>query len=293
MKQSFMHRTIVCSIFFLINIGISSFGLSKEKLFIPKNAKEGMPLFVALHGCLATADDSESTTRMSEFGEKNGFFVFYPEPELEFKDSKGCFNFYSEESQRPGGGDAAMIVQKIQNLVKNYNLDPQRVYVVGMSGGASLISVLLSCYPNVFAGGAIHSGMSYGLAQNWQESLFIAQFGPIPHREPNRVCNPTDFHGKLFLAQGSRDQVMNPRHFSQLKKDFIPQAKVTSRSIAGSTSQYGYKLHSFYENNQLRGKGLFVIGMNHEWSGSGPISVIGPKGPDVSKMIVDYFLNEP
>lgn len=280
------------SLILVLISNVQSLAHATEKLFIPTHPQPHAPLFVALHGCLSKAEDSEKSTRMSEFGEKLGFYVLYPEPALG-EDSRGCFDFYSDASQQPGGGDAAVLVAKIESLLKTYDIDPNKIYVLGMSGGASLVSVLTSCYPQVFRGAAIHSGMGYGLASTWQESLLVAQTGPIPFRQRNTACSPSSYKGKLFLIQGSRDQVMNPRHFSALEDDYFSETQATSKVVLPLINRYGYIYESFYQNKQIVGHGVFVLGMNHEWSGSDPINPIGPRGPDVSSMIVDYFLNTP
>jgi poly(hydroxyalkanoate) depolymerase family esterase len=264
--------------------------MATEKLFIPSGPKPRTALFVALHGCLSHAEDSEQITRMSEFAEKHGFYVWYPEPSMG-EDSRGCFNFYTTDSQRPGSGDGAQIVAQIEKLLKLYDIDKEKVFVIGMSGGASLVSLLTSCYPDVIKGAAIHSGMGYGLASDWQESLFIAQTGPLAFRERNTACTPSNYKGKLMLIHGSRDQIMNPRHYYALQNDYLAGITPTSNFVSPTLNRYGYIHESFYQGATLRGQGIYVIGMNHDWSGSSPNIPLTPIGPDVSAMIVDYFLD--
>lgn len=259
------------------------------KLFVPSHPQPKAPLFVSLHGCLSDANDAEQSTRMSEYGEQYGFYVYYPEPILG-ADSKGCFDFYTDESQKRGGGDAAAVVAQIQTLLNSYDIDKEKIFVVGMSGGASLVSVLTSCYPDVIKGAAIHSGMGYGLASTWQESLLVAQTGPLPLRQRNTSCRPQDYNGKMFLIHGSADQVMNPRHFSALEEDYFSNTKTTSSFTDSQSNIYGYYTYNYYRNHQLKGKSVYVMGMNHEWSGSEPLLPFSSKGPNVSEMIVHYFL---
>ncbi len=290
MKKNIILRTM--SLLVILLALTPSIASATEKLFIPSRPQVHAPLFVALHGCLSHAEDSEKATRMSEFGEKYGFYVLYPEPSLG-EDSKGCFDFYTDASQQPGGGDGAVLVARIQELLRTYDIDANKIYVLGMSGGASLVSVLTSCYPTVFRGAAIHSGMGYGLASTWQESLMIAQTGPIPLHQRNTACSPSNYSGKMFLIQGTRDQVMNPRHFFGLKKDYFANTQTNSKFIGPELNRYGYIHQTFYQDNVLRGHGVLVLGLNHEWSGADPLNSIGPRGPDVSTMIVNYFLENP
>ncbi|MGZ3796798.1 MAG: extracellular catalytic domain type 1 short-chain-length polyhydroxyalkanoate depolymerase [Pseudobdellovibrionaceae bacterium] len=287
MKNSIIFKTLSLISFMLGSFQIRS--LATEKLFIPSHAQPQAPLVVALHGCLRKVEDVEKITRMSELGEKYGFYVLYPEPSL--STSKGCFNFYSEESQKPGGGDAALVVKRVQDLLNTYDIDRTKVYVLGMSGGASLVSVLTSCYPTVFNGAAIHSGMGYGLASTWQESLFIAKNGPSIWHQRNTACTPSNYQGKMFLIHGSHDQVMNPLHFSLLKEDYFSGTESTTEEIPPKLGYYGYTHQTFYQNNKIKGHGILVQGMNHEWSGTNTINPMAPLGPDASSLIIDFFLN--
>lgn len=260
------------------------------KLFIPSNPKPSAALFVVLHGCLSTAEASEKNTRMSEFGEKLGFYVFYPEPYLGEKDSKGCFEFYTTESQKVGGGDAAKVMDAVNDILSKYDIDSKKVFVMGMSGGASLVSVLTSCYPDQIQGAAIHSGMGYGLASTWQESLLVAETGPLPIKPRNTACDIKSYKGKIMLIQGSRDMVMSPRHYDALVSDYLSNTEKKTNLVLGKPGYYSYLHQRFYNQGELQGQGIYVLGMNHEWSGYKSINPIGPLGPDVSKMIVDYFL---
>lgn len=279
------------SLAFLAITTISSIGFTKEKLFIPSKPKPQAPLFVGLHGCLSDSSVSENSTRLSEFGEKNGFYVLYPEPELGDQ-SKGCFNFYTKQAQARGAGDAAAIVTRIKDLIKTYDINPEKVFVIGMSGGASLVSVLASCYPDVIHGAAIHSGMGYGLADNVEQALWVAQTGPNPLHERNTSCNPANFKGKLFLVHGSMDPIMNSRHFSQLEKDFLLDTKKVSSDVAPTLTRFGYSRSRYYRGDVLAAHSLWVYGMGHDWSGTKPTNPLSPWGPDVSPMIVEYFLGE-
>jgi poly(hydroxyalkanoate) depolymerase family esterase len=274
----------------LFNLLLVENVVAVPKLFIPKNPKANTALFVVLHGCLSTSEDSEQNTRMSEFGENNGFYVYYPEPYLGEEESKGCFEFYTKDSQKVGGGDAAKIIERINDIVSKYDIDRKKIFVMGMSGGASLVSVLASCYPNQISGAVIHSGMGYGLASDWKQSLLVAQTGPLPTKGRNTSCNFRDYKGKVVLIQGSRDMVMNPAHYSALKNDFLSGTESTTDIIPSRRGRYGYLHEKFFSNGEIVGQGIFVLGMNHEWSGYKSQNPVGPIGPDVSQMIVEYFL---
>ena len=47
----------------------------------------------------------------------------------------------------------------------------RRVFITGLSAGGAMTSVMLACYPEVFAGGAIIAGLPYGAATNVQQAF--------------------------------------------------------------------------------------------------------------------------
>ncbi len=266
---------------------------SKEKLFIPAHPQERAPLLVAIHGCLNSADGMDEETHFSELAESKGVYVYYPEPYQGEENSKGCFEFYTPESQNVGGGDAAALVSKVQSLIKKYNLDESKVFAVGMSAGSSLIPVLINCYPDVFKGVAMHSGMGYGLVSTWQESLLIAKFGPNPFHQRNTTCSPTQYNGKIFLIQGSKDPVMNKKHYKLLKKDYLSDTAFTSQKYPETDQVLGYERSFYSKNGTIMGQTLYVKGMGHDWSGNKLMNpFINKVGPEVSPMIIDFFFNK-
>lgn len=285
-KYNSFKKLFLASITFGIIFAVQTI-FSAEKFFIPSNPQPRAPLFVVIHGCLSNADDMEQISRFSEFGETNGFYVFYPEPTL--TDAKGCYEFYTQDSQKPGMGEANVIVNKVQDYLQQYDIDPNKVFIAGMSAGASIIPTLISCYPTVFHGAALHSGMAYGVSSTWQESIWVAQAGPMKTKPRNNFCNIGDYKGKVFLIQGTEDKIMNPKNFALLKKDYLTGLDITSEKVSATDSVYGYKRSYYSRNNEVVGQALKVYGMGHDWSGSKPQCSLSLYGPDVTPMIIDFF----
>lgn len=272
-----------------LSLSTASIAQAKEAFFVPSKPQPKAPLFVVLHGCLSDAQDIEKTTRFSEFAEAQGFYVFYPEPQLE--DSKGCFEFYTEQAQKPGGGDAHVIVNKVQQYMKDHDIDPSKVFVTGMSAGSSLVPNLINCYPDVFRGAVLHSGMAYGVASTWQESIWVAQMGPNKYKERNNFCNSSDYKGKVFIVHGTNDKIMNSKNFSVVKNDYLKGLKSKTTKVLPVKNTYGYTRKYYYHQNEVMGQTVIVNGMGHDWSGGKPRLPLSLYGPDVTPMIIDFFLN--
>ena len=59
----------------------------------------------------------------------------------------------------------------VARMVSDNAIDPARIFVTGLSAGGAMTSVMLATYPDVFAGGAIIAGLSYGAANNVQQAF--------------------------------------------------------------------------------------------------------------------------
>jgi len=286
-KNNFSAKLMLAYTTFVI-LFTASISKATEKFYIPSNPQAKAPLFVVLHGCLSDAQDMESISRFSEFAEIHGFYVFYPEPKDE--KAKGCFEFFTEDSQKPGGGDSFIIVNKVQQYLKDYDIDPNKVFVAGMSAGSSIIPTLINCYPDVFHGAALHSGMGYGLVTNWQESLWVAQTGPMKNKARLDYCNSSNYKGKVFVIHGTKDKVMNPKNFTLVRNDYLPELSSKTERYPATADVYGYKRKYYYRDNAMVGQTLLVNGMAHDWSGGKPRSIFSHYGPDVTPMIIEFFL---
>ncbi len=101
------------------------------RLHLPKGFTQGrpLPLVVVLHGMGATGAITERLTHFSDIADKQGFVVAYPDG------INKVWRYWSDE-------DPNFIKALIDELVKEKIADPLRIYVCGISNGASLTNVL-------------------------------------------------------------------------------------------------------------------------------------------------------
>jgi poly(hydroxyalkanoate) depolymerase family esterase len=132
--------------------------------YLPESARPGAALVVVLHGCTQTADAFARQSGWVALAERFGFALLAPE-QRPANNLQRCFNWFEPaRAQR----EAASILAMIAHLVAAARLDPQRVFVTGLSAGGALTSHLLALHPERFAGGAIIAGLPYGIADGAQ-----------------------------------------------------------------------------------------------------------------------------
>jgi poly(3-hydroxybutyrate) depolymerase len=98
-------------------------------------------------------------------------------------------------------------MKKIEIVKRKYSVG--KVFLTGMSSGGAMTSILLACYPQYFSGGAIHSGIPYGIASNRQEGTEVMRSGPMAAKGKNEECNTQTFEGRVMVIHGLGDKVVH------------------------------------------------------------------------------------
>ena len=138
--------------------------------FVPPHADANPPLVVVLHGCTQTAAGYDHGSGWSELAERHGFVLLVPE-QTRANNANLCFNWFEPADTRRDSGEAMSIRQMIAAMVDRHGIDPARVFVTGLSAGGAMTSVMLACYPELFAGGAIIAGLPYGAASSMPQAF--------------------------------------------------------------------------------------------------------------------------
>jgi poly(hydroxyalkanoate) depolymerase family esterase len=150
---------------------VSDFGSNPGNLrmftYSPSQYAPSPVLVVVLHGCTQTAAGYDYGAGWSTLADRYGFALLLPEQQPS-NNSNGCFNWFLPGDTRRGGGEALSIRQMIETIVIDKKIDRRRVFITGLSAGGAMTSVMLACYPEVFAAGAIIAGLPYGAAGNVQ-----------------------------------------------------------------------------------------------------------------------------
>jgi poly(hydroxyalkanoate) depolymerase family esterase len=128
-------------------------------LYTPDVIASRPAILVACHWCHGTAQAIYNGSRYASVADKNGYLVIFPNA----ASSDGCWDVASVNAlKHNGGGDPLGIVSMVKYVLKKYNGDSSRVYVLGVSSGAMMTNLLLGAYPDVFSAGAAFAGVPFG-----------------------------------------------------------------------------------------------------------------------------------
>lgn len=154
-------------------------GALEAKVHVPANLPKRAGMVVALHGCTQNAADYEYGTGWSRLADDYGFVVLYPQQTRQ-NNANTCFNWFVLDDIARDQGEALSIRQMIDTAVRDYGIDPERIFVTGLSAGGAMANVMLATYPEIFAGGSIIAGLPYGCANRVAEAFDIMRGHGIP-----------------------------------------------------------------------------------------------------------------
>jgi poly(hydroxyalkanoate) depolymerase family esterase len=267
--------------------------MREYKIYVPAcHSGQALPLVVMLHGCKQGIDDFAAGTRMNVLAEERGFLVVYP-AQASKANGSNCWNWFQPEHQQREGGEPSLIAEITREVMSEYRVDPQRVYVAGLSAGGAMAAIMGTTYPDLYAAVGIHSGLAYAAAGD-VASAFAAMHGNNPNRKrtPRREASAAAMPTIVF--HGDNDTTVHPSN----GEDVIAQAMSASISGASHTAERGDASGRAYTRTTYRdaaGKPVtehwLVHGAAHAWSGgSREGSYTDPRGPDASREMVRFFL---
>jgi poly(hydroxyalkanoate) depolymerase family esterase len=241
-----------------------------------------------LHGCTQSPDDFAAGTRMNVVAEEHTCLVAYPAQAASANASK-CWNWFSPRDQQRGGGEPSLIAGITRHIMRDYAVDPERVYVAGLSAGAAAAAIMGTTYPDLYAAIGVHSGLACGAASDLPSAFAAMSQGDAPVRgSGSRRMIPT------IVFHGDRDSTVHPRNGDQVVAQSASavaglQTSVQRGRVPGGHA-YSRTLHADARGQTVLEQWV-VHGAGHAWSGGSTAgSYTDPRGPDAAREMLRFFL---
>lgn len=263
------------------------------QLYVPSTAPTlgtGRALMVNLHGCVQTSAALRDGGNWAATADARGMVVAIPAAPNGGV-LLGCWDYYDSNHSRtsPGRHDDNLL-QLVSDLLADpaLDIDPDQVYLSGLSSGGGETMVMGCLAPDVFAGIGINAGPSVGTTSGQIGSVAVTQSQVTNTCRTFAGSASSGFGSQLTsVIYGSNDTTVAPGYNTL-------NAQVMA-GIYGAGSQSSFSLAGLAGNNTAGsgtlwsdGSGPRVsliqnTGMGHNWPAGG-----GPGGSYVTTSSIDY-----
>jgi poly(hydroxyalkanoate) depolymerase family esterase len=272
-------------------------GSRRYKLYVPSGYRRGqpVPLVVMLHGCTQSPDDFAAGTRMNAAAEAHTCLVAYPE-QTSSANMQKCWNWFSEGDQRRDEGEPSLIAGLTGEVMRDYTIDPRRIYVAGLSAGGAAAAIMGDAYPDLYAAIGVHSGLACGAARDMPSAFAAMQRGGATRPADGLQSSARRRVVPAIVFHGDRDTTVNPRNGEAVVAQSGQGAVLRTYAEAGQVpGGHAYSCTRHEDANGLAVVEQWVVhGAGHAWSGGSTAgSYTDPRGPDATGEMMRFFLEHP
>ena len=165
-----------------------------------------------LHGCTQSPDDFAAGTRMNLIADEQTCFVAYPAQPSDANPAK-CWNWFRPGDQRRGQGEPSLIADITRKIMREYAIDPERVYIAGLSAGGAAAAIMGATYPDLYAAIGVHSGLACGAANDLPTAFTAMRQGHLANSSGSSVSGLRDGPAvPIIVFHGDRDTTVHPRN---------------------------------------------------------------------------------
>jgi feruloyl esterase len=200
-------------------------GQLKMLVHAPSGLPHDRPLIVVLHGCSQSAEDYARGAGWIDLADRLGLALLCPEQRADNNPNR-CFNWFEPADIRRGQGEAASIRSMVDAAAARFGSDRAQIFVTGLSAGGAMTSVMLACYPELFAGGGVIAGLPYGVASGMPQA-FAAMFQD--QSEPSatlgqKVRQASSHRGpwpRISVWHGGADATVKPSNADAIVRQWL------------------------------------------------------------------------
>ncbi|SFK55439.1 extracellular catalytic domain type 1 short-chain-length polyhydroxyalkanoate depolymerase [Methylocapsa palsarum] len=283
-------------------------GARDYKLYVPglqapgaaamRGAGARPALIIMLHGCTQGPDDFAAGTKMNTLAEEFGFIVAYPKQDASANQS-GCWNWFLLKDQMRETGEPRIISGITREIMQEFNVDPGRVYVAGLSAGGAMAAVMSATYPELYAAAGVHSGLAYKSASDLLSGLTAMRGKSNPALAATKYRDLDHAHRavRTIVFHGGSDQTVHPSNGEMIVAEARARIAPGDHEVQTGVSAGG---RAYVRTIMTDEGGTAVVehweieGLGHAWSGGDPRgSYTDPRGPDASRQMLRFFFDGP
>ena len=261
-------------------------GTRSYKLYMPSSySGQPSPLLVMLHGCTQNPDDFALGTGMNALAEENACLVLYP-AQSQQANAHRCWNWFNAVDQKRDQGEPAIIAGMTRDIMARYVIDPQQVYVAGLSAGGAMSAILGTLYPDLYAAVGVHSGLPFAAAHDLPTAM-AAMKGDFRRPKGHKVKELP-----IIVFHGDQDTTVHPANGEELirrrRRHPGEQVAVEPGQVPGGHA-WTRTVHR-QPDGTIHAEHWLVHGFGHAWSGGDARGTYTDgKGPNASREMMRFF----
>jgi poly(hydroxyalkanoate) depolymerase family esterase len=261
------------------------------------------PLLLVLHGCRQDNRDIEQISGFNQLADREGFLVAYPFiTSYRGLRNRNCWGWWFEREIHAGEGEVEDLWQIIEDIRRNYAVDPRRIHVCGLSSGAGMAVAMMVAHADKIASGAAVAGVAYAE----KSDAVRHEFNQTPRNRPvvAIVKAMRDEMGAaaravpIQIVHSANDDVVDISSARVLRDSwghcFGIDTRIACEQRDGVEAGSAWE-HSRYhdENGESVIETLFLQGPGHGWYGGNPGNYSFPDAPDIKLSMWEFFISHP
>ncbi len=252
-------------------------------------------LMVVLHGC-GQANSVYQNANLEDAAENWGMVIALPQGNNLGGATGDCWQYWSNSGQAYSRttGDYKVVMDLTKEIRDDasYNVDPDQVYVAGLSSGAAFANTIACLAPDLYAGMGIAAGPSIGTTDGGALYSFES----------------ADVAGRCVGYAGSYGSFLDTQiaSFVHGDADYTVKQEYLDQNVDGFADIYGVSVTSAATNITVDGKSITetiygngrivrhkMAGVGHEWPGGAGASgsYITANSANYGNMLAEYFVN--
>ena len=266
-------------------------------IYIPSSYKDGtnVPLYVAMHGCTQSYSQFATSSDINALAEEKGFIVVHLQ-QSSSNNMRTCFKWYSDQSRT--GTEPKAIISIIDDVKSKYSIDNDKVFCFGFSAGAAMAHLLCACYPDVFSGGGIGSGLPFKSATLLNYSSAMSSGTSVDNDTlAGYIVSAMSSYKRtipMIVFHGNNDSTVNYKNGAACTMSWVLAMNQIGADIDTTptkTTGSNYTVESYIDANTEKAivQYYLVSNMDHAWSGGKGSSYSYASGPDATRIMYEFF----
>jgi len=248
---------------------VSIGGFNAVNIYTPDTLSpvgNGRALLIVLHGC-TQSHSAFSTAKLEAPAETHGMVIAVPD--AMHKAGFSCWDYWNATKSR-SFNDYAKLIALATALRQTRDIDPDQVYITGLSSGAAFAAQAACLAPDIFAGVAPSAGPAIGTSSSGAistcENVSTATFKQRCETYAGSY-KPHLATQVAVIAHGTADTTVNTCYNEMSANGFANVYGVSKLSGTTMLTDANGKAAELHQWQDGRVAMLWLNGMQHAWSG--------------------------